>query len=215
MTEQLDRIKRATDLAVLHPTATADDVFRACEIVERDGCASVCVAPAHVAYAKRFTDRVCSVIGFPHGNTFPNVKWKEATLAMERGATELDMVINYGQFLAGRSTLVRRELKDIVRTAHKGGVKVKAILECCYYTPEQIRDACELCCQYEVDWVKTSTGFGSSGASVAAVQAMLDVCGGRCQVKASGGITAETAIGYLSMGCTRIGMGLKSFEALQ
>jgi len=134
-------------------------------------------------------------------------------MAMERGAIELDMVINYGQFLAGRATLVRRELKDIVRTAHKGGVKVKVILETCYYDPAQIHDACDLCLQYDVDWVKTSTGFGSGGASMAAVQVMLDVCGGRCQVKASGGITDPLV--YLNLGCTRLGMGLKSFEALQ
>lgn len=156
--EQIARgIAQALDLAVLKPTATASDVYRGCQLVEKEDIASVCVAPAHVAYAKRFTDRVCSVIGFPHGNTFPNVKWREAMMAMDRGAIELDVVVNYGQFLAGRATLLRHELKDLVTTAHKRNVKVKAILEVCYYTPEQINEACQLCVQYGVDWVKTPT----------------------------------------------------------
>jgi deoxyribose-phosphate aldolase len=209
-----ERIARALDLAVLSPTATASDVYKACQIVEKEGIASVCVAPSHVAYAKRFAARVCCVIGFPHGNTFPNVKWREAMMAMDRGAIELDVVVNYGQFLAGRATLLRHELKDLVKAAHKRNVPVKAILEVCHYTPEQIRQACELCIQYEVDWVKTSTGFGTGGATPEAVQIMLDACAGRAQVKASGGIsTYADAARYLDMGCTRIGSS-KFYELL-
>lgn len=208
-----DRIVRALDLAVLQPTATASDIYAACQLVERNGCASVCVAPAHVAYASRFTDKICCVIGFPHGNTFPNVKWREAAMAMDRGAIELDVVINYGQLLAGRATLVRHELKDIVRTAHDKNVLVKAILETCHYSEKQLREACELCVQYEVDWVKTSTGFAQGGATPEAVQVMLDTCAGRAQVKASGGIaTAKDALRYLDMGCTRLGVGSNNFQ---
>jgi deoxyribose-phosphate aldolase len=202
-----ERIARALDIAVLQPTACAADVYKACQIVEQ-GCASVCVASSHVAYAKRFTDRVCCVIGFPHGNTFPNVKWRESVMAIERGAIELDVVVNYGQFLSGRATLLRHELKDLVRTAHKSNVLVKAILEVCHYTTEQIQEACELCSQYEVDFVATSTGFAGVATPEVTpemVQVMLDTCGGRTQVKVSDVDDYATALKYLGMGCTRIG----------
>ncbi len=200
------RIAAALDLAVLKPTATLEDVRAACELVERYAIKSVCVTTSLVSFATLYTERVAAVIGFPHGNACPAAKVMEAMLAMEAGATELDVVINYGRFLDGDSAPVANELVPIIHSAHERCVTVKAILETCYYTPDQIADACRLCVDLGVDFVKTSTGFGPQGATAGMVKIMLDVLQGRCQVKASGGInTYADACQYLDMGCTRIG----------
>jgi deoxyribose-phosphate aldolase len=200
------QIARVLDLAVLKPTATREDVIQAAELVEEHDIASVCVAPSNIMVAKRRTDRVCAVIGFPHGNTLIEIKQCEARRAITYGAVELDVVINYGRFLAGHWTSMRSELRGIVEQAHVFDVKVKATLETCYYTPLQIVEACELCVSCGVDWVTTSTGFGLGGAALGSVALMLKTVEGKAQVKASGGINNYTdARLYLDMGCTRIG----------
>jgi len=200
------RIAAALDLAVLKPTATREDVIRTAELVEEHHIASICVAPFNISVAKRRTDRVCAVIGFPHGNTLVEIKHCEARRAMDYGAVELDVVLNYGRFLEGHWHVAGSELRPLVEEAHASGVKVKAILETCHYTPEQIVKACELCVSCGVDWVKTSTGFGSGGATPGVVRLMLDTVKDEAQVKASGGIsTYFDAKHYLDMGCTRIG----------
>ena len=127
--------------------------------------------------------------------------WKRWT-----GAKEIDVVLNYGRFLAGNRERVKAELAAIVTAARPRRVLVKAILETCCYTTEQIADACRLCVEAGVDYVKTSTGFASGGATPEAVKTMLDAVGGQCRVKASGGInTYADAMLYLNMGCDRIG----------
>ncbi len=200
------RIAAALDLAVLKPTATLADVRAACELANGYEIKSVCVPTSLVSFTTLFMERVCAVIGFPHGNASPAAKVMEAMLAMEAGATELDVVINYGRFLNGDSAPVANELVPIIHSAHERCVTVKAILETCYYTLDQIADACRLCADLGVDFVKTSTGFGPQGATPDAVKTMIDAVCGRCQVKASGGINnyADACL-YLNMGCTRIG----------
>jgi len=206
MTYTKEQISAALDLALLCPGVISKEVHDAATLVNRENIATLCVAPIHVAYAARFTNRVSTVIGFPHGNTFPEVKWREARMAISRGAIELDVVINYGRFLQGDSSIVSKELWLIVDTAHQYGVKVKAILETCYHPVPSIRRACELCVAAGVDFVKTSTGFGASGATPTAVTAMLSAVDGKAQVKASGGIkTYADAARYLDLGCTRLG----------
>ena len=155
-----EQIIRALDFAVLKPDAHLADVTTPARVVEDMGFASICVASYNVAVAKQITPRVCSVIGFPHGNTSPQIKFLEAAAAIEDGAVELDVVINYGRFLEGRDTVVVQELGRIVQLAHTKKVLVKAILETCYYQPGQIIEACRLCVDCGVDFVKTSTGFG-------------------------------------------------------
>jgi len=201
------RIAQALDLAVLQPNARSGDVFDAAEAVEDWGLASVCVAPCNVQLARCRTSRVCAVIGFPHGNTLSEVKRTEARQAIIDGACELDVVVNFGRFLEGNIETLQPELESIVRIAHSSGVKVKAILETCYYTPEQIRMACYHCVAARVDWVKTSTGFGPGGATPEAVKIMVEAVNGQGQVKASGGIkTRGDALMYLDLGCTRLGV---------
>jgi deoxyribose-phosphate aldolase len=203
-----ERIARALDLAVLKPTATREDVRKAAALVEKEGIASLCVAPCNVTVARRITTRVTAVIGFPHGNTTPAVKLAEAALAVGHGATELDVVINYGRFLEGRERLVHEELTWIVHTVRKFGVPVKAILETCYYNGQQLWNACQLCVKCGVDFVKTSTGYAAGGATPEAVRVMLEAVAGKAQVKASGGIkTYADAAMYLDLGCTRLGAG--------
>ena len=112
-----EQIIAALDIAVLKPDARLEDVTNAARVVEDLGAASICVASYNVAVAKQITPRVCSVIGFPHGNTSPDIKFDEARAALEDGAVELDVVINYGRFLEGREVVVVQELGRIVHLA--------------------------------------------------------------------------------------------------
>jgi deoxyribose-phosphate aldolase len=215
------QIIKTLDIAVLKPNATLQDITEAAREVERIGAASVCVSSYNVAIAKQVTQRVCSVIGFPHGNMSPDVKRLEAERAIDDGAVELDVVINFGRLLEGREVSVCQELDSIVSLARRNQVLVKTILETHYYEPRQLREACELCAGCGVNWLKTSTGFGPSGAVPWAVEIMLEVAAEWAkrdqivQVKASGGIkTYEDACMYLTMGCTRLGVGYASYKGL-
>lgn len=200
-------IAAALDLAVLKPTATMDDVKRACALANKYGIKSVCVAPVYLILADSRHHNVSTVIGFPHGNTVPHIKYEEAYFAIKHGAKELDVVINYGRFLDGDRNIIALELEPIASRARLHGVKVKAILETCYYSPAQLIDACNHCIEAGVDFLKTSTGFGHQGADPATVNLMLNAAEGtNVQVKASGGIkTYADAKRYLDMGCTRLG----------
>jgi len=206
MTYTKEQIAAALDLAVLKPTATRYDVIEAAKLVEAHNIASICVAPINVAIARKHTRRVCAVIGFPHGNSLVEVKRVEAARAIDYGACELDVVMNYGRFLEGHWSTIESELYSIISEAHSYGISVKVILETCYYTPEQIIQACEICVSCGANWVKTSTGYADGGATPGVVQLMLDSVKDKAQVKASGGIkTYADAKRYLDMGCTRIG----------
>jgi deoxyribose-phosphate aldolase len=165
-----------------------------------------------VRLAKRYTDRVCAVIGFPHGNTSPEVKEYEARQAILHGAVELDVVCNLGRFLDGTcGSLERPDLKwlglgGVVAVAHDKGVLVKAILETCYLDDSEIQTLCEMCVHERVDFVKTSTGFGPKGATPRAVTIMVEAVAQRAGVKASGGINSYAdACRYLDLGCARLG----------
>jgi len=201
-----EQIAAALDLAVLKPTATAADMRAACALAVARKIKSVCVAPAWVPMASDLYSNVCAVVAFPHGNTLPEAKYAEAVAAMDCGAKELDVVVNYGRFLDGGKPDTFSEIGQIVKAAKPRGVLVKALLETCYYQPDQLRRACRLCVESGVDFVKTSTGFAESGAEGEAVKIMVDAVDGKAQVKASGGIkTYSTAAYFLDLGCTRIG----------
>ena len=206
------QIASVLDLAVLRPTATCKDVKIACDLANTFKIKSVCVPPIYVGLANTMFDNVSAVIGYPHGNSMPDTKYREALQAMRDGAKELDVVINYGCFLDGDTIAVQTELVLIVMAARPCGVLVKAILETCHYTPDQIVAACKLCADLGVDFVKTATGV-VQGATPGVVKLMIDAVRGRCGVKASGGIcTYEDARVYLDLGCTRI--GASSYSAL-
>jgi deoxyribose-phosphate aldolase len=199
-----DYIAAHLDLAVLKPTATYQDVKDACALANKHGIKSVCVAPIYVKLASSMFDNVSCVIGYPHGNTLPAVKYAEANQSINNGAKELDVVVNYGRFLDGDSEPLKTELSMIMAIARFRGVLVKAILETCHYTPRQLINACELCAIYGVDYIKTSTG-ALKGATPGVVKIIRDSAPG-VPVKASGGIkTYEQVCGYFDLGVGRIG----------
>jgi deoxyribose-phosphate aldolase len=210
-----EQIARVLDLAVLKPTVATGEVIASARLVQEEDIASICVAPCNVRLAKQYTDRVCAVIGFPHGNTTAEVKAFEARQAIANGAIELDVVCNYGRFLDGMCGShdcpdpLWLGLGGVLNVAHDQGVLVKAILETCFLDDSQIRELCEMCVDEGVDFVKTSTGFGRGGATVRALKAMrqtIEELGSRVQIKASGGIDTYAKVARcLDLGCTRIG----------
>jgi len=201
-----EQIAAALDLAVLKPTATSADVRAACALAVARKIKTVCVAPVWVPMASDLYGNICAVIAFPHGNTLPEAKYAEAVAAMDCGAKELDVVVNYGRFLDGGRQDTFWEIANVVKAARPRGVLVKALLETCFYTPDQIHKACRLCVESGVDFVKTSTGFGPGGATPEAVKIMREAVDGKAGVKASGGIkTYADAALYLDLGCTRLG----------
>jgi deoxyribose-phosphate aldolase len=206
MNYSTDQIAAALDLAVLKPAATAQDVKDACALANKHKIKSVCVALSQLPLAASLFDNVSVVIGFPHGNTCADIKYREAKFAIEYSAKEIDVVLNYGKFLDGNRVIIDLELSTIVAVAHRSGLLVKAILETCYYTPKQIVEMGELCCMYGVDFVKTSTGFAGDVTPEAVESLKKAVKGTDCQIKASGGIkTYADVCQYLDMGCTRLG----------
>lgn len=206
-------IAAALDYAVLKPTATESQIKKAAILVQQNDIASLCVAPSWVSTARLNCTRVCSVVGFPHGNTTPLCKYNEACHAIFNGAFEVDVVINYGHFLDNDWKIVEREVKQIVTAAHGLKVPVKTILETCYYNTRQIQDAARLCMYCGADYIKTSTGFGTGGATPEAIEAILQAVGGKVKIKASGGIKTYADVKlYLDLGCSRI--GASTFEEL-
>lgn len=200
------------DHAVLKPNFTAADLAAHAVMCVARGVGCLCVRPADVAAAVGHVAGspvvVASVIGFPHGSHRPETKALESRLAIADGAKELDMVIALGPLLSGDESRVREDIGAVVAAARPYGVLVKVIFETCYLTPAQIVTACRLAEEAGANFVKTSTGFGTSGATPEAVRLMLDTVGGRLGVKASGGIrTWDDAVMYLDMGCTRLGVG--------
>lgn len=169
---------------------------------------SVCVNPIWVKYAKeqlKDTDvLVCTVIGFPHGTHTPIIKTQETLDAIINGADEIDMVINVSALKQGLDEIILDEIKGVVTAA--AGKTVKVIIETCYLTKEEIVKACELAVESGAHFVKTSTGFGTGGATVEDVKLMKDTVRDNALVKASGGVrTYDDAIKMINAGAMRIG----------
>ncbi|TWT80314.1 Deoxyribose-phosphate aldolase 2 [Planctomycetes bacterium CA13] len=208
-----EKVAATIDHAALKANVTDQEIIENCELGKKYHVASVCVRPSDmplVAKELAGSDVLPSmVVGFPHGDSKPEVKALEAKLGIEDGAKELDMVMNVGKFLSGDEDWVRRDIEAVVAEAKKaGGVEVKVILESCYLTPEQIARACEISREAGADYVKTSTGFGDGPATPEAIDVMIKTVGDTMGVKASGGIRDyETAKGYLEQGCKRLGSG--------
>ncbi|ASJ01574.1 deoxyribose-phosphate aldolase [Thermococcus gorgonarius] len=205
-------IARYIDHTNLKPYATKEDIIRLCDEAIEYGFYAVCVNPYRVKLAKEYLReknadvKVASVIGFPLGATPTEVKVFEAKKAIEDGADELDMVINIGALKDGDYDYVRKDIEEVVKVAHGKGVKVKVIIETCYLTEEEKIKACELAKEAGADFVKTSTGFGTGGATVEDVRLMRMVVGPEMGVKAAGGIrTYEQALAMIQAGANRIG----------
>jgi deoxyribose-phosphate aldolase len=196
------------DHTLLKPEATAEDVVALCEEATDLGVAAVCVSPSQLPITEGLGVGIdiCTVIGFPSGAHQPAVKAHEAEVAIDAGATEVDMVINLGLAVAGEWEAVRHDIAA-VRASAPDSVLLKVILETAALTEEEMVAACQAAESAGADYVKTSTGFHpSGGASVAAVRTMARTVGDHLGVKASGGIRdAQTALAMVEAGATRIG----------
>ncbi|WP_019421316.1 deoxyribose-phosphate aldolase [Paenibacillus sp. OSY-SE] len=197
------------DHTLLRADATKEDIAKLTEEAKQYQFASVCVNPAWVAYsAEQLAGtqvNVCTVIGFPLGAATSAVKAYETKDAIANGANEVDMVINIGALKAQDYELVEKDIKAVVEAA-SGKALVKVIIEACLLTDEEKVRACELAVKAGADFVKTSTGFSTGGATREDVALMRSTVGQRAGVKASGGVRSlEDMNGMIEAGATRIG----------
>ena len=198
------------DHTLLKPDATQDQIAQLCFEARKYGFASVCINPTWVKLCAQLLDgspvKVCTVIGFPLGATAPEVKTFETQNAIENGATEIDMVINIGALKARDLELVARDIRGVVTASHVRGALVKVIIEAVFLTDEEKTIACLLSKEAGADFVKTSTGFASGGATVHDVALMRRTVGPEMGIKAAGGVrTYEDAENMIKAGATRIG----------
>jgi deoxyribose-phosphate aldolase len=198
------------DHTLLKADATETDIKKLCDEAAKFGFASVCVNPGWVKKASEFlrgtSVPVCTVIGFPLGATLPDVKAYEARRAIFNGAREVDMVINIGALKSGDDCLVEDDIRAVADAAHENGVLCKVIIETALLTDEEKVRACLASRNAGADFVKTSTGFSTGGATVDDVALMRRTVGSALGVKASGGVKGiDDARAMFQAGATRIG----------
>lgn len=203
-------VARLIDHTILKPEATRVEVLQVCAEARKYGFASVCVNPFWIplvaAELKGTEVKVCSVIGFPFGASTTASKVAETLGAIADGATEIDMVLNIGALRSGEDDLVEVDIRAVTESCHAHGAIVKVIFETALLDDQQKLTACRLCVAAGADFVKTSTGFSKSGATVADIALMRRAVGPAMGVKASGGIrTMETLRAMVAAGATRVG----------
>lgn len=199
------------DHTLLKPEATAADIDRIVSEARQYGTASVCVNPYWVARVAAGLAgsgvKTCTVIGFPLGATSTASKVAETRDATAHGAQEIDMVINIGELKSGNDNAVRSDISAVANAAHEAGALLKVIIETCLLSDEEKRRACKLSVAGGADFVKTSTGFSTGGATTADITLMRETVGPEMGVKASGGIrTLEAAEAMIEAGATRLGV---------
>ncbi|QWT17402.1 deoxyribose-phosphate aldolase [Collinsella sp. zg1085] len=199
------------DHTLLKPEATAAQIDAVIDEARSLGCASVCVNGTWVNRVATglsgSTTKTCAVIGFPLGAGTTAAKVAETHDALEHGAQEIDMVINLGALKAGDTELVRTDIAAVASACHEHNALLKVIIECCLLTDEEKRLACQLSEEAQADFVKTSTGFSTGGATVADVALMKECVGDRLGIKAAGGIrTCASACAMIEAGATRLGV---------
>lgn len=216
MTKQLnsktityEELAKVIDHSLLRPELTEAEVVAGCRLAQQYHVASVCVKPCHVKLASKLLAGsdvlVGTVVGFPHGNSTIATKVFETQEAVANGAAEIDMVINIGELRSGHVDYVREEVQAVVNAAHPAAI-VKVIFENAYLTDEQKIQACQLCESAGADFVKTSTGFAPTGATVADVKLMRAHVGPQVQVKAAHGVrTLDALLEMIDAGATRSG----------
>ncbi len=214
-----ETINRYLDAAVLYPELERSRAERALKKMIGCGCRTVCIRPCDIDLAvdlcRDTATDVCVVLNFPHGCGLSKVKAFEARSYIESGVEEIDMVANYGFIRSGAWHLVEEDIRAVTDITRAHGVTLKAILETSVLTPEQISQAVACAVAAQADYVKTSTGFAAGGATIDAVQTMLDAARGRIKLKASGGIRDYAqARAYIDMGVARLGVGYSAVEAI-
>jgi deoxyribose-phosphate aldolase len=203
-------IAKMIDHSLLNPTLKAADLEAGCELALRYDVASVCILPYYLkrcAGILRGSDvRASTTIGFPHGGHTTAVKVAEARQALADGGEELDMVVNISAVLSGDWDYVRRDIAAVIEPAHAAGQKVKVIFENCYLNDEQKIRLCEIGSELNADWVKTSTGYGTGGATDDDLRLMRKHAAPHVQVKSAGGIRdLDALLRVRALGVTRSG----------
>jgi deoxyribose-phosphate aldolase len=203
-------VAKMIDHTLLKPDATQQEIAQLCFEARKYGFASVCINPTWVSLCaellKGSSVKVCTVIGFPLGATSSETKVFETETAIRQGATEIDMVINIGALKARDLDLVAKDIRGVVVASHSHGAIVKVIIEAVLLNDEEKTIACLLSKEAGADFVKTSTGFASGGATVHDVELMRKAVGPQMGVKAAGGVrTFEDAQKMIQAGATRIG----------
>lgn len=206
-----DKLVKLIDHTLLKPEATAEDIEKLCQEAARYGFYSVCVNPTWVAKAKALLRgtpvKVCAVVGFPLGAQSPEIKTLEARRALREGAQEIDMVINIGALKSKDDRLVARDIRGVVEACDEARAVSKVILETALLTDEEKVRGCELSMKAHANFVKTSTGFSKSGATVEDIALMArTVAPRKLGVKASGGVrTYADVVKMVDAGATRVG----------
>lgn len=203
------QLNRYIDHTMLKANATRADIEKLCQEAKQHEFASVCINTCFVPLAAKLLEgsevKVCCVVGFPLGAMSTPAKAFEAQWAVEHGAQEVDMVLNVGAMISGEEEIVLRDIEAVVQAAHPKAI-VKVILENCLLNDEQKIRACKLCVQAGAEFVKTSTGFSTGGATAEDVALMKRAVDGRAKVKAAGGIrTRQQALAMIEAGADRIG----------
>jgi len=203
-------IAKMIDHSLLNPTLTADDFEAGCRLALDYDAASVCILPY---YLKRCAEilrgsnvRASTTIGFPHGGHTTAIKLAEAKQALTDGGEELDMVVNISAVLSGNWSYVRDDIKAVIDVTHAAGQKVKVIFENCYLQDAHKIKLCEICTELNADWVKTSTGYGTGGATMEDLMLMRKHTPPHIQVKSAGGIRdLDALLRVRAIGVTRSG----------
>jgi len=198
------------DHSLLRPELTEQDIRKGCQIAKKYKVATVCCGPSAVPLVKKLlagTDvKTTTVVGFPQGYSTTETKVFEAEQAIKNGAVELDMVLNIGKLRSGDYDYVKKDIQAVVEAAHRHNVLVKVIFENFYLNDEQKKTACKLSEQAGANFVKTSTGFASGGATLEDLKLMRENVSEKVQVKAAGGVRdLDMALKVRQIGCSRFG----------
>ncbi|GAP20027.1 deoxyribose-phosphate aldolase [Leptolinea tardivitalis] len=216
------QLAKYIDHTLLKQEASVPQIAKLCEEAIKYNFAAICVNATNIAQCAKLlkgTDvKLSSTVGFPLGATLPSVKAYETEQAIAAGASEIDMVMNVGAMKSGNLALVKEDIAAVVKAAHAHKVIVKVIIETCLLTDDEKVKACQICKEVGADFVKTSTGFNSAGATVADVALMRKTVGPDMGVKAAGGVrTREDVLAMIEAGATRIGTsgGVKIMEGAE
>jgi deoxyribose-phosphate aldolase len=207
---EIQEIASLIDHTLLKPEASRDEIRKLCQEAAHFGFASVCINPWNVPLAAEMLRgtkvKVCTVVGFPLGATLPQVKIYEAEEAIRLGAQEIDMVINIGALKSGQHDVVESDIRGVVDASHRGGAICKVILETAFLTQEEKTRTSAAAKRAGADFVKTSTGFSTAGATAEDVALMRTVVGPEIGIKAAGGVRSFADLKKMvRAGATRIG----------
>lgn len=208
--ENYNDYSKMIDHSLLMPTMTQQVLEDGCQLAVAYDVASVCIMPYYLRRCAEIlagsSVQPSTTIGFPHGGHTTSIKRAESLQAIEDGCQELDMVVNISQVLSGNWGYVTDDIAAVIEVAHAANRKVKVIFENCYLNDDQKRRLCHICTDLRADWVKTSTGYGTGGATIEDLRLMVDSVGPGIQVKAAGGVRDYAKLREVrALGVTRCG----------